>query len=107
MIANFVKKFVRAVPKDINEFQQAKREIAKEEALPMPSTSALLAAYSELVLLKKIKRNRTLEKFLIRREVRTISGIAPITVLTKPYPCPGHCVYCPNEKGMPKSYLSN
>ena len=29
-----------------------------------------------------------------------------VSVLTKPYPCPGKCLYCPIEKGIPKSYLS-
>jgi elongator complex protein 3 len=36
-----------------------------------------------------------------------MSGITPVTVLTKPFPCPGNCLYCPQEPGMPKSYLSN
>lgn len=36
-----------------------------------------------------------------------MSGVAPITVLTKAYPCPGRCVYCPMEARMPKSYLSS
>ncbi len=39
------------------------------------------------------------------RSVRTLSGIAPITVLTKPYMCPGRCTYCPTEVNMPKSYI--
>lgn len=39
------------------------------------------------------------------RPVRTSSGIVAVTVLTKPYPCPGKCVFCPNDAGMPKSYL--
>jgi elongator complex protein 3 len=39
------------------------------------------------------------------RPVRTQSGLAPLTVFTKPYPCPGKCLYCPNESGVPKSYL--
>jgi elongator complex protein 3 len=28
-----------------------------------------------------------------------------VTVLTKPYPCPGKCVFCPTDLRMPKSYL--
>jgi elongator complex protein 3 len=40
------------------------------------------------------------------RPVRTQSGVTPVTVLTKPYPCPGKCVFCPNDVRMPKSYLS-
>ena len=39
--------------------------------------------------------------------VRTQSGVTPITVLTKPYPCPGQCVFCPNDVRMPKSYLTD
>lgn len=44
---------------------------------------------------------------LIAKPVRTLSGVVPVTLLTKPYPCPGHCLYCPNDPGMPKSYLPN
>ena len=36
---------------------------------------------------------------------RTASGVATITVLTKPWPCSGDCLYCPNDVRMPKSYL--
>lgn len=41
------------------------------------------------------------------RPVRTQSGVTPLTVLTKPFPCPGHCVFCPNDARMPKSYLAD
>jgi elongator complex protein 3 len=41
------------------------------------------------------------------RPVRTQSGVTPVTVLTKPYPCPGRCVFCPNDVRMPKSYLAD
>ncbi|RJR27855.1 tRNA uridine(34) 5-carboxymethylaminomethyl modification radical SAM/GNAT enzyme Elp3 [candidate division WWE3 bacterium] len=41
------------------------------------------------------------------KNVRTISGVTPVTVLTKPFPCPGKCIFCPNDVRMPKSYLSN
>ena len=41
------------------------------------------------------------------KPVRTQSGVAPITVLTKPFPCPGTCIFCPNDIRMPKSYLSD
>lgn len=42
-----------------------------------------------------------------RRPVRSQSGVTPLTALTKPFPCPGQCVYCPNDLRMPKSYLSD
>lgn len=38
---------------------------------------------------------------------RTASGVATITVLTKPWPCGGDCLYCPNDVRMPKSYLAD
>jgi elongator complex protein 3 len=41
------------------------------------------------------------------KPVRTMSGVTPVTVLTKPFPCPGECLFCPNDVRMPKSYLSN
>jgi len=55
----------------------------------------------------KIKKSIFLENFLKTRKVRTLSGIAAITTITKPYSCPGECIYCPDEKNMPKSYLAN
>lgn len=36
---------------------------------------------------------------------RSASGVATITVITKPWPCGSDCLYCPNDIRMPKSYL--
>jgi elongator complex protein 3 len=50
------------------------------------------------------------ERFLERirmKPIRTSSGVAPVTVLTKPFPCPGECIFCPSDVRMPKSYLSD
>jgi elongator complex protein 3 len=51
------------------------------------------------------------EREVLRRlqmkPVRTSSGVAPVTVLTKPAGCPGKCIFCPDAEGMPKSYLPN
>jgi elongator complex protein 3 len=52
-------------------------------------------------------RNQVLERLLRCKTVRTDSGVAPITLLTKPYACPGKCVYCPTEVRMPKSYVAS
>ena len=71
------------------------------------SKSVLLKAYHELLAAGKIAKNPELEKLLIKRGVRTLSGVSIITVLTAPYPCPGRCIYCPTEECMPKSYLSD
>lgn len=50
--------------------------------------------------------NKVLERIRMK-PIRTQSGVAPITVLTKPFPCPGKCIFCPNDVRMPKSYLAD
>ncbi len=41
------------------------------------------------------------------KPVRTASGVAPVTVLTRPFPCPGRCIFCPSDVRMPKSYIAS
>lgn len=38
---------------------------------------------------------------------RSASGVATVSVLTKPWPCGGDCICCPCDVRMPKSYLSD
>jgi elongator complex protein 3 len=38
---------------------------------------------------------------------RSVSGVTPVAVLTKPFPCPGRCIFCPSDEHMPKSYLAD
>lgn len=90
-----------------NRLDKMKRKFCSETKFPLPQNSEILATYRKLIATKKLQTNPMLEQFLIKRKIRTLSGVAPIAVLTKPYPCPGKCAYCPTEKGMPKSYLSN
>lgn len=42
----------------------------------------------------------------MRKATRTISGVTPVAVMAKPFPCPGNCVYCPSSNGAPKSYTT-
>ena len=44
---------------------------------------------------------------LRRKPIRSMSGVTPVTLLTKPFPCPGTCIFCPNDVRMPKSYLAD
>lgn len=48
-----------------------------------------------------------LMRLLQAKPRRTASGVATITVLTKPWPCSGACVFCPSDIRMPKSYLAD
>ncbi len=40
----------------------------------------------------------------IRKFARTISGVTPLAVMTRPANCPGKCLYCPTYKDAPQSY---
>ena len=79
-----------------------KRKIAKKYRTTCPSNIELLQSYHKLIK----KENLTLKNLFITRPIRSLSGIVNVSVLTKPYPCPGKCIYCPVEKGIPKSYVS-
>ncbi len=67
--------------------------------------SALVAAYNELVESGEWEPDEDLLKTIRLKPVRTLSGVTTVTVLTKPYPCPGKCIFCPDDVRMPKSYL--
>lgn len=93
--------------KNLNRLNKVKRKFASQQKIGMISNAELLSIYKKLLKQKKITENKDLENLLQKRKIRTLSGVAPIAVLSKPFGCPGHCVYCPNESAMPKSYLSN
>ncbi len=93
---------------NLDDLKDIKRDFAKKQKLPdIPTNIKLLRAYHELLSDKKIQKNIEIENLLKKRAVRSESGIVAVQVLTKPYPCPGQCIFCPNEQWMPKSYISS
>jgi elongator complex protein 3 len=104
---NFIKLAIKKLRRDTLSFAELKKNICFELKLPMPTNADLREHYEKLIAQKIIQRNVQLEKILLSRKIRTQSGVAVVAVLTKSYPCPGQCLYCPTEKNMPKSYLSN
>ena len=40
----------------------------------------------------------------MRKFARTISGVTPVAVMTRPMKCPGRCIYCPTYAETPQSY---
>jgi elongator complex protein 3 len=88
-------------------FDRLRQSVASAWKTAQPSNQSLLKEYRKLIKNKKITADKELEKILKTREVRTLSGVAVLTVLTKPFPCPGACIYCPTDARMPKSYLPN
>ncbi len=69
------------------------------------SQTEVVAAYKELTVQGVIPFERQVFERLRMKPTRTISGVAPVAVLTGPYPCPADCIFCPDAKGVPRSYL--
>lgn len=100
-----IKELIKKKIKTPDKLAKIKRESAKRFRVSCPSNIQLLKEYHKLLGKKRIKRNKELEKLLRKRPIRTLSGVAVVSLFTKPYPCPGKCIFCPTEKGLPKSYL--
>jgi elongator complex protein 3 len=71
------------------------------------SRDTLIRAYRQFTDEQVLPNDPAVIQALRLKPVRTSSGVTPVTVLTKPFPCPGECIFCPNDVRMPKSYLSD
>ncbi len=86
---------------DLNKFNKLKLEVSskyKTDRIPKNVAIASLASSKDRKIFKEI---------LSMKPTRTISGVAPIALMTDPYPCPhtvkgvGPCTYCPGGPGSP------
>ncbi len=102
-----LKELLKVKVKTRNDLMLAKRKIAKRFGVGILSNAKVSKYYQEQVASGHIKNDPKYLDLLRKRAVRTMSGIAPVAVLTKPYECPGNCAFCPTEKDVPQSYLSN
>ena len=94
-------------PEDRAALRRLKIRIASEAGAPLIRNDALLQRYRMEVAEGLRAPDTQLERVLTLNGIRSQSGIATVTVITEPYPCPGRCVYCPTEAHAPKSYLTN
>jgi len=103
----FIKSALKEEFKNSESFLKFKKKFFSENKMAQPTNADLRELYEKMIKQRKIRRNLSLEKAMLSRAIRTQSGVAVISVLTKPSTCPGKCIFCPTEKNMPKSYLSN
>lgn len=87
------------------EVQKALRRHPLPEGRGFLAKHTLVAAYRELVDTGEWAADGEVLARIRMKPVRTLSGVTTITVLTKPFPCPGECIFCPTEADMPQSYL--
>ena len=95
----------------LEEIRSGAEPRAALRAHPLPGGAgflakhALVAAYRDMVASGELHEDPQLLAAIRMKPVRTLSGVTTITVLTRPSPCPGECIFCPSETDMPQSYL--
>lgn len=102
--ANALDRIIRARNR---ELRGPVRAVAKKKLLPFYQQ----VKDTDPALWRSWNIDDALEERLVRtlrmKPMRTASGVATVTVLTKPWPCSSACLYCPNDVRMPKSYLAD
>ncbi len=101
-----IKQFIKNKVRTLEELNAIKRKMSKRYKASHFSNVELLTSYHNLIKNRTIKKDLVLENLLRKRKIRSLSGVVVVSVLTEAYYCPGKCIYCPSEKGLPKSYLS-
>jgi elongator complex protein 3 len=83
-------------PEDSIDVQQIKLEVCRKYGVSaIPKHSQVLSAASS-------DERKVLRTILLVKPTRTLSGVAPVAVMTSPYPCPhGRCLPCPGGPDHP------
>jgi elongator complex protein 3 len=86
------------------EIWEAKLEVCREYSLTRVPKN------SEVLDLLNPELRKSFQERLRRKRIRTASGIAVVTAITKPFDCPhGTCTFCPGgvRFGTPQSYTKD
>jgi len=99
VISKLLQEIKKGKIKTKKELEKRKKEIAIKYNLGRYPSSA------EILENAKGKIKEKVRKILQIKPTRTISGVAVVAVMAKPYPCPhGKCAYCPHIDDVPESY---
>ena len=99
----FAKELISAPPQNTSDLEKKKRNFSARNKVPTILNRDIIAIISR----ENLVAPSSLLQILQKRSVRTISGVTPVAILTRPFGCPGKCIYCPSEPKMPKSYISS
>ena len=86
---------------DRDKFQDVKVKACKKFGLDT------VLPNSEILKYVREEEKKKVVPFLLKKPMRTLSGVAVVAVMTSPHPCPhGKCMYCPGgvENNSPQSY---
>ncbi|HSM55735.1 MAG TPA: tRNA uridine(34) 5-carboxymethylaminomethyl modification radical SAM/GNAT enzyme Elp3 [Candidatus Sulfomarinibacteraceae bacterium] len=104
LFIQLIEELVENAPLKGDKYQRSMRRYVRQ-GLPWLSKSQVITAYEELCDLDLMEYRPEVVTALQKKPTRSQAGVTVVTVLTKPYPCPGKCIFCPTDVRMPKSYL--
>lgn len=104
LFVELVEALSRKRPLTGKKYNQTMRTYVRQ-GLPWLNKGQLIDVYSRLCDQGYMKFQPELRTHLQMKPTRSQAGVTVVTVLTKPYPCPGECIFCPTDVRMPKSYL--
>ena len=105
VLVELIEELVGKRPLSSKKYSRTMIKYVNHKGLPWLSKSQVLQAYQDLCDAGYLTFDPDVRVALQTKPVRSHSGVTVVTVLTKPYPCPGKCVFCPTDVRMPKSYL--
>ena len=103
-------------PKFVGQEILKKKPKTKEEILKLRDTlvkkhrPTKIPSLISILISLPVEKIKQLKPILLTKPTRTMSGVTPVAIMTKPIPCPhGKCIYCPggvnSEFGdVPQSY---
>jgi len=100
------KKVCREIIEELMVLDSLDDKIIDEIAKKIAKKHGLSDIPNKVDILRSCKESESekLKKYLQTKPSRSISGVSVITVVAKPAPCPGKCIYCPKGANAPKSY---
>ncbi|MCI9128861.1 MAG: tRNA uridine(34) 5-carboxymethylaminomethyl modification radical SAM/GNAT enzyme Elp3 [Eggerthellaceae bacterium] len=114
-IAALIKQGASPTHKDVERILRERSRAQVDPSRRLSKRSAMALYVKERDLQGELWREMALDdaedsqmvRLLRAKPRRTASGVATVSVLTKPWPCAHDCIYCPNDVRMPKSYISD
>ncbi|HSH01133.1 MAG TPA: tRNA uridine(34) 5-carboxymethylaminomethyl modification radical SAM/GNAT enzyme Elp3 [Anaerolineae bacterium] len=104
LLIELIEELIEAYPLQGDTYNQIMRQYSRR-GLPWLNKAKVQQAYQDLCDQGLMSFDPDYPIRLQMKPTRSQAGVAVVTVLTKPYPCPGKCIFCPTDVRMPKSYL--
>lgn len=104
LFVQLIEELARQRPLTSKAYQKISKQYVGR-GLPWLAKDQVLQVYQELCGRGLMAFDLELRTHLQMKPTRSQAGVTVVTVLTKPYPCPGRCIFCPTDVRMPKSYL--